>query len=460
MSQGELKRGLGLGGAVSILIGYTIGASIYVLIGELAVDAGPGLWLVYIIASIPALFTCFTTAQVGSALPVAGANYVMVSRTIGPFWGFMTVWSVLITTLIGVPLVAYGLAEYLSIYLTNIPIMETAIIITILFGVINIVGIGVTGWIQNIMVIIFMVALFIFGVAGTLNINPENITPLLPGGAGVLVMTAIPAYFSFVGFLVIVELGEEIKNPSRNIPRAILISFLAVLVVYTLVTFSLTAVLNWETLVKEESVTAVITASRVMLPNWLVVFIYIGALLAAFTTINGILATSPREVYALARDKVFPQWLAKTGKRFGTPHMAIALVTILSVIGILLGAGIVEYAVVTVMGVMAISILIALGVLRLRKKLPDHYERAPYKLKGFWYYFWPIGMIVIAVIYLVLGFALSMVSVGIFFAAIALGALLYIERRWRLKKAGVDILDIFEKDVDGILKRAVDTDEK
>ncbi|MBN1881227.1 MAG: amino acid permease [Deltaproteobacteria bacterium] len=458
MSHGELKRGLGLGGAVSILIGYTIGASIYVLIGELAVDAGPGLWMVYIIASIPALFTCFTTAQVGSALPVAGANYVMVSRTLGPFWGFMTVWSLLITTLIGVPLVAYGLAEYLSIYLT-IPIMETAIIITILFGLINIIGIGVTGWIQNIMVIIFMLALFIFGAAGIFNADPENITPLLPNGVGALVMSAIPAYFSFVGFLVIVELGEEIKNPSRNIPRAILISFLAVLVVYTLVTFSLTAVLNWETLVSEESVTAVITAAHVMLPNWLVLFIYLGALLAAFTTINGILATSPREVYALARDRVLPGWLARTGRRLGTPYMAIALVTILSIIGILLGAGIVEYAVVTVMGVMAISILIALGVLRLRKKLPEHYDRAPYKLRGFWYYFWPIGMIVIAVIYIALGLYLSMVSVGIFFAAVALGALLYIERRWRLKKAGVDIVDIFEKDVDGILKRAVDTDE-
>ena len=98
-------------------------------------------------------------------------------------------------------------------------------------------------------------------------------------------------------------------------------------------------------------------------------------------------------------------------------------------------------------------------MLRLRKKLPEHYDRAPYKLRGFWYYFWPIGMIVIAVIYIALGLYLSMVSVGIFFAAVALGALLYIERRWRLKKAGVDIVDIFEKDVDGILKRAVDTDE-
>ena len=76
------------------------------------------------------------------------------------------------------------------------------------------------------------------------------------------------------------------------------------------------------TAVGPTSVTAVITAAHAMLPNWLVIFIYIGALLAAFTTINGILATSPREVYALARDRVFPGWLAKTGKRVGAWYIS------------------------------------------------------------------------------------------------------------------------------------------
>ncbi len=468
MAEGELKRDLGLGSTISILVGYTVGASIFILIGELAAQAGPALWITYLIASIPALFTCFTTAQVGSALPVAGANYVMVSRTIGPFWGFMTVWAVLITTLIGVPLIAYGTAEYLGLYIQDLPIMWVAIAITILFGIINMIGIGLVGWIQSIMVIIFMAALLIFGVSGIFNGDPQNMIPLFPDGSfSPVLMAAIPAYFSYVGFLVIVELGEEIKKPSRNIPLAILISFLVVLVIYLIVTFSLTAVLDWQSIVTDKelvtedtyySITAVIDASRLMLPGWLVLFIYIGAIFAAFTSINGILTTSPREVFALARDRVFPGWLALTSTKFKTPYMSIALVTLLSVIGILLGAGILEYAVVTVMGVMLVSILIAVGVIRLKKKLPDHYEQAPYKLKGFWRFFWPVGMITIAVIYILLGFYLSLVSVAVFFVVVALGAILYIERRWRLKKRGVDMVDIFEKDIDGILKRVKERD--
>jgi APA family basic amino acid/polyamine antiporter len=318
------------------------------------------------------------------------------------------------------------------------------------------------------MVLIFMAALLVFGVSGIFNGDPQNMVPLFPNGSfSPVLMAAIPAYFSYVGFLVIVELGEEIKKPSRNIPIAILISFLVVLVIYFIVTFSLTSVLDWQSIVTDKelltegkyySITAVIDASRLMLPGWLVMFIYIGAIFAAFTSINGILATSPREVFALARDRVFPGWLAFTSAKLKTPYLAIALVTLLSVIGILLGAGILEYAVVTVMGVMLISILIAVGVIRLKKKLPDHYERAPYKLKGFWRFFWPVGMIVIAVIYILLGFYLSLVSVAVFFAAVALGALLYLERRWRLKKTGIDMVDIFEKDIDGILKKVGESD--
>jgi len=107
MANEELKRGLGLGGAVSIFIGYVIGASIFILIGPIAFKTGPALWVTYLIASLPAIFMCFTSAQIGSTLPVAGANYVLVSRTMGPFWGFMTVWTILITTLIGIPLIAF-----------------------------------------------------------------------------------------------------------------------------------------------------------------------------------------------------------------------------------------------------------------------------------------------------------------------------------------------------------------
>lgn len=456
MAKEELKRGLGLGGAVSILMGYVIGASIFILIGPIAFKTGPALWVTYLIASLPAIFMCFTAAQIGSSLPVAGANYVLVSRTMGPFWGFMTVWTIMITTLIGIPLVAYGLAEYLGFFIPGLPPMGTAIAVTIIFGIVNIIGISLTGWVQNLMVILMMVALAIFGIGGVFFVKPENITPLMPNGFSPVVMAAIPAYFSYVGFMVLAELGEEIRKPSRNIPLAILISFFAVSVAYLLTTFVLTGVLPYETLGGTKA--SVAEAAKTFLPYWVVAFISVGAIMAAFTTVNGILATSPRELFALARDKVMPGWLARTSDLLKTPWVAISVVTLLGVVGILLGQSIEKYAFVTVMGVMVFSLLIGIGSLRLRKKLPDHYKRAAFKLKGFWYWFFPIGVLFFAVVYILLGFVEDPVSVGIFMGAIVLGALLFIERRWRLKRMGVDMIDIFQKDLQGVLKRAKQPD--
>jgi APA family basic amino acid/polyamine antiporter len=456
MAKDELKRGLGLGGAISILIGYVIGASIFILIGPIAFKTGPALWVTYLIASLPAIFMCFTSAQIGSTLPVAGANYVLVSRTMGPFWGFMTVWTIMITTLIGIPLVAYGFAQYLGFFIPGLPPMGTAIAVTVLFGIINIIGISVTGWIQNLMVIVMMLALAIFSIVGVFHVHPENIKPLMPNGFSPVVIAAIPAYFSYVGFMVLAELGEEIRKPSKNIPLAILIAFFAVLVAYLLTTFVLTGILPYSTLDTTEA--AVAAAAKTFLPYGVVAFISVGAIVAAFTTVNGILATSPRELFALGRDKVLPGWLATTSKALKTPWIAISVVTLLGIIGILLGQSIEKYAFITVMGVMVFSFLIGIGSLRIRKKLPDHYKHAAFTLKGFWYWFFPIGVLFFAAVYILLGFVEDVVSVGIFMGAILLGGLLFVERRWRLKRSGIDMVDIFEKDLEGVLKRAKESE--
>ena len=449
MEQIELKRVLGLGSAVAIIVGYTIGAGIFVLIGPLAFKSGSALWVTFLLASIPALFMCFTAAQVGSALPVSGANYVLISRTMGPFWGFMTVWTILITTMIGVPLIAYGFAEYLSFFIEGLDPMWTAIVIVLLFGGVNLLGIRFMGWIQNLMVLTFIIAILIFGFTGLFHIQPENALPIFQKGVSPVFIAAIPAFFSFVGFGVIVELGEEIKNPSRNIPLSLLISFIIVITIYLLASFTLTGVLSWQSL--EHTKGAIVIASREFLPTWAIILIQIGAIMAAFTSINAILATSPREVYALARDRIFPVWLAHTGKRFKTPYRSIILVTLCSAGGILLGAGIVEYAFVTVMGIMAIQIGVAIGVIRLKTILPDHYDRASFKLKGFWRWFWPIGAITISLVYILIGFAESPKSVGIFFGTVLFGGVVYIERKWRLKKNGIDMSDILEKEITGLL---------
>lgn len=452
MAQAELKRGLGLFGASAILIGYVVGASIFITTGPLAYKTGPALWLTFLIASIPAIFMCFTVVQVGCALPVSGANYVLISRTQGAYAGFWVVCAYVIGMAVVFPVSSYGFAGYLGLFIPGLNPMVTAIGLILFLMIINILGINIAGWVQAVLTGFFLLALLLFGVGALFNINPDNLVPFAPKGFGPVIEEAIPAYFSFVGFMVIVEISEEIKNPGKNIPRVLLIGFFAILIVYGLVAFGLTAVLPWESLEGDE--TAVATAAATFYPAWLVRLISIGAIFASFTTINGFLATTPRVLLAFGRDRIFPKWMGNISSRFKTPYIAIIIIAAAGIFGVSMGMGVLKYAFISVSAVMVYHLMIAIGVLRLRKKLPHLYERSPVKLKGFWYYFWPIGTIVISIAYLALGILVDPKSLAIFFGLTCLVSLIFFERRWRFEKKGMNIKEVFEKDLDGVLKRA------
>lgn len=458
MSQGKLVRSLGLGGAVSILIGYIIGASIFVLTGPLAFKTGPALWMSYLIASVPSLFMAVVAAQVGSAVPTSGANYVLASRALSPFWGFIYVWAIMLSTLIGVPLLAYGFAEYLGVMINGLNSMVTAVVITLIFCLINILGVQLMGWVQALMVIIFMGVLILFGIGGLFHINSENLVPLMPNGFGAIIMCAIPAYFSYLGYMIITEMGEEIKKPSRNIPLAILISFIIVLVSYMLVSFVLTGLLPWNTLGETQGAVAV--AAQTFLPDWISYVIVLGVLCAAFTSINAVLATSARDLYALAKDRLFPGMLAKTSTKLKTPVPAILIVTLLGIVGILLGAGIEKYALAAVMGIMICQLVVAISVIRLKKKLPQHYANSSFKLNTFWRLFWSVGLVVFSIFYLLIGFTEDWVSVSLFlFIILGIGGLFYVFRKKQLQLKGITMVDIFEKNFQGSLAQTAEKTE-
>ena len=148
----HLERTIGLAGTVSTLIGYVIGASIFILPGELAASSGPAIALSYLLAAVPAVFCCFVSAQIGSVFPVSGANYVAVSRVISPFAGFLMVWVLMAALIVGVPLVAYGFADYLAFFLPALNRTLVAAAAVVFFVCINIRGTRVSVWSQSAMV--------------------------------------------------------------------------------------------------------------------------------------------------------------------------------------------------------------------------------------------------------------------------------------------------------------------
>lgn len=449
MEDSHLKRSIGLSGAVFILVGYVVGASIYILPGTLGAKAGPGVFVSYLIASVLALFTCFVTAQIGSAVPTSGANYVAISRILSPFWGYMFIWTLIACMGVGLPLIAYGFAEYLSYFVPVRNPMLVAAVIMLIFVAVNLLGVEVAKWIQAIMVIEFIAALVIFALKGLVNLEVDLLQPVFPTGMKTVVMMAIPAYFSFVGFFMIAEIGEEIKSPSRNIPRALLISFVVVVAVYTIVPLVVTGVLPWETLDGIKGAVAV--ASDVFFPRWLASIIALSALFAVATSINGIIVAQARDFFAVARDGVFPSLFSRVSKRFNAPYWAILLAGGISLCGILVGASIQNYATMTVLGFMIIQILAGLAVLNLPKKLPQRYKESKFKLRGFALPFFSIGLILISVVFIVIGIEQSVVSALIFLGFVALGSGGYVLRRNTLRKNGIILEKMLTKDLSGML---------
>jgi len=378
MNTSSLHRTIELKSAIFIIIGFTVGATIFVLPGTLAVEAGPAVVLAYILAGIPAIFACFVMAQVGGAFPTSGASYMIISKTLSPYWGFIYLCLLVPMASIIVPLIAFGFADYLQHFIPDVDVTITSVLITLIFIITNCFGMDFAAKVQSIMVVFFLVTLAIFGLGGVIQGDAALVEPFFPKGFSPVILAAITAYFSYAGVFVITEIAGEVKNPTKTIPRAIFISFAVILALYTLVPLALVMTLPWASYA--DTSMAVVSASEVFLPSWMVDFMAISALFAAATSINGLLMALSRDWFKGAKVKVFPNYFAKLDDRRGVPVRAVVLVGALSMVGIFMGGTITDYAQAAVLGIMVMQILTGFAVLRLPKLLPELYEQAHYKL--------------------------------------------------------------------------------
>jgi APA family basic amino acid/polyamine antiporter len=249
------------------------------------------------------------------------------------------------------------------------------------------------------MVIGFILALLIFGIGGLTHADPALMKPLIPRGWPPIVVAATTAYFSYAGVFIIAEVAGEIKNPGRTIPLAIFLSFTVIILLYTLVPLALTSVLDWETMGSTRM--AVVTASQIFMPGWLVTFIAAGALFAAATSVNGIMMGMSRDFYKGAKSGLFPRYFAAIHPQTRTPGRAVLVIGGLALAGALAGGSVVQYAQIAVLALMVIQIMTGIALLKLPAKMPEVYEASTFKLGIFSLRFVCICYIVFSAIFLV-----------------------------------------------------------
>ena len=400
MNNKQTDRTISLASATFIIVGYVIGASIFILPGSLAAGTGPAVFVAYALAAIPAILAGFVMAQIGSVLPVSGANYVLLRDALTPYSGFLYQWIMVSMAAVVVPVIAFGFADYLGYFVPGLPSKAVAAVLVLVFIVLNTFGIGVASAVQTVMVIVFVVVLAVFGSGGVAFGDPGHLQPLFPKGYSVLAIAAITAYFSYAGVFVIAEIAGEIKQPGRNIPKAILLAFVIIIVLYTMVPLALSMLVPWQQ--HGRTPMAVVTASQLFLPGPFVSLIAIAALFAAATSVNGILLGLSRDFYQAANDGLFPPWFARVGPKTGTPVRAVMLVGLLSFAGLMMGGAIIDFAQLALIGLMIIQIMTGVALIRLPQKMPQAFARSAFQLSRHKLIFVGIAYMVFSLLFLVI----------------------------------------------------------
>ena len=326
-----LRRSIGLAGLVLYGLGVTIGAGIYVLVGETVVRAGPYAPAAFLLSAVVMAFTAGSFAELSGRVPLAAGEAVYVEAGFRRGWLTLAVGlAVLVEAMIAAAAIAVGASGYVA-EVISLPRPFLIVAIVLLMATVAAWGIRESVAIAGAMTLIEVVGLLVIIVSG-ISIDPGALAelpralspPLSDAGAvsGVLAASLI-AFFAFIGFDDIVNLVEEARNPKRDLPRAIAITLVLVTLIYVLVSFVAMRAVPMAALAETDAPVSLLFEELTGLPPFAI------NLIAIMATMNGvviILIMAARVAYGLAREGRLPDWLGEVSPRTRTPVRATILV--------------------------------------------------------------------------------------------------------------------------------------
>jgi amino acid transporter len=337
MSDEELAKDLGPLAALTIGVGTMIGAGIFVLPGTAINQAGSYAIVSFIVGGAIALLTALSASELGTAMPRSGGAYFYVNRALGPLFGSIAGWANWMGLAFASAFYMVGFGEYIVAIVGNsvgIPLVGVSIPVSSVgvavfggafFTLINYVGAKETGKLQNVIVVILVAILTVFTFVGALRADVGNLPEVT--GFGPMITTTGLIFVSYLGFVQITSVAEEIKDPDRNLPRAVIGSVLIVTAIYALVLFVMSAAVEQGFIAQQEAAgnIAVVEVARLVLGPAGAVAMLFGGLLATASSANASILASSRINFAMGRDSIVTPALNEIHDQFGTPYRAIAI---------------------------------------------------------------------------------------------------------------------------------------
>ena len=368
-SSGKFGRHLGLVGATNIGLGAMLGGGIYVISGTAAGMIGPALVLAYFFTGVLAMFTAVNYAEIASSIPKQGGGYTFAHDTVGGLPAFLTGWFLMIGNIVACGLYALAVAHTLVVFIpdgTQHIALIAFVIIAITF-VTNIVSVKSVSGVLGILNIAQAIILFAFVALGLLFIDPANLTPLFAENAGLpaFMSTVSFIYISFVGFELVTSASEEIKEPAKNVPRAIFLTVAIGTGVYMAASLVIVGVVPFT--VVAETFTPIADVFAVMLGPGALVLGLAGMAASNYAALNATFLSGARIVYSMGRDRFLPKSFDRVSEKLKTPIPALILVLILVSL-FAMTADVVLVAQLSVFGYLIAQAIVNFSVVILRRK--------------------------------------------------------------------------------------------
>jgi len=324
----KLERSLSLTAAIAISIGGMLGSGIFVLPGIAAAKTGSSVWLAYLIAAICILPAALSKSELATAMPSTGGTYVYIERAFGPLMGTISGIGLWLSLLLKSSFALVGFGAYLSIFVgDDINIIKySAIFFLVVIMFLNILGVKKVGKVQIIIVSISLITLVLILIFGLPNVNRNLLDPFLTKGNVGLAATVAFVYISYAGVTKVAAIAGEIKNPSKNLPRAMILSLLIMTSIFVLVTFVLVGNIPLNSL--STDLKPIYTVAMLLGGKEIgLVVAGIGVITLVSMANSGVLASS-RFPFAMAMDDLLPRSIGRIHPKYLTPYSTIILTCI------------------------------------------------------------------------------------------------------------------------------------
>ena len=330
----KLNRTLTLPAIIAISIAGMLGG-VFVIPGIATAYTGTSLWLAFLIAALSILPAVLSKSELATAMPKSGGAYVYIERALGPLMGTISGIGLWISLLLKSSFALVGLSAYLLV-VVNIPSIDlkyVSILFLVLIMCLNIIGVKKVGKAQLIIVIASIISLIALIFIGLPQIDRNTLRPFLYDGNMGLVSAIAFVYVAFAGVTKIAAIAEEVKNPDKNLPKAMIMSLAIMTAIYIIISFVLSGNIPFNEL--SNDIKPIYTLAYKLGGETIASIIGIIGVVTLISLANSGVLASSRFPFAMSRDKLLPTSLSKVHPKYLTPVNTILLTSLIMVLVII-----------------------------------------------------------------------------------------------------------------------------